>query len=344
MKLLIITQKIDISDDVLGFMHGWVKEFAKQCEQVTVICLYKGEYSLPKNVEVLSLGKESGRSRLKYVYRFYKYIWQERKNYDFVFVHMNHIYLILGGLFWSFLGKKISLWYNHRYGTLWTKFASLFAGEIYYTSPYSFFAEHKKAQIMPAGINTEIFRNSNKERVYNSILYLGRISPVKNIKILIESAKILDKNGIDFTLNIVGEPGENDENYFREIKNASKDLEEKGKIKFMGKVSNFKTPEIYNENEIFINLTNSGSLDKTTLEAMACGCLVLVSNLYFKEVVSKDLQKFVMFREKDSKDLADKILLLFKTDNDFKKEMRKGLAEIVIKKHSLKKLVKRIIN
>ena len=58
MKLLIITQKVDINDDLLGFFHGWIAEFVRQCEQVTVICLQKGEYDLPRNVRVLSLGKE----------------------------------------------------------------------------------------------------------------------------------------------------------------------------------------------------------------------------------------------------------------------------------------------
>ena len=58
MKILICTQKVDLNDDILGFFHSWIAEFAKQCEKVTVICLYKGEYDLPGNVKVLSLGKE----------------------------------------------------------------------------------------------------------------------------------------------------------------------------------------------------------------------------------------------------------------------------------------------
>ena len=46
MKLLIITQKVDINDDNLGFFHDWIKEFARQVENVIVICLQKGEYKL----------------------------------------------------------------------------------------------------------------------------------------------------------------------------------------------------------------------------------------------------------------------------------------------------------
>ena len=58
MKLLIITQTVDINDQILGFFHRWVEEFAKHCEQITVICLEKGIHDLPQNVRVFSLGKE----------------------------------------------------------------------------------------------------------------------------------------------------------------------------------------------------------------------------------------------------------------------------------------------
>ncbi len=343
MKLLILTQKIDINDDVLGFMHGWVDEFARQCEQVTVICLFQGKHELPKNVKILSLGKENGVFRLKYIFRFYKYIWQERKKYHNVFVHMNHIYAILGGLFWMISRKNVSLWYNHRYGNIFSKLASVFVKRIYCTSPFSFFAKNKKAKIMPAGIDTEIFKDQHKERLKNSLLYLGRISEVKNVKTLVEAVKFLDKKGFDFVLNMVGEPGENDGDYFKEIKAISKGLEEKGKIKFLIKVSNFKTPEVYNENEIFINLTNSGSLDKTTLEAMACGCFVLVSNLYFKNVIPEDLHDKVIFKENDAVDLAEKISKSFKMGDDEKEFLKNKNKEIVRSKHNLKKLVSKVV-
>ena len=63
MKLLICTQAVDREDSVLGFFHSWIREFAKHYESVTVICLYKGEYDLPENVKILSLGKEDNIAR-----------------------------------------------------------------------------------------------------------------------------------------------------------------------------------------------------------------------------------------------------------------------------------------
>ncbi len=58
MKLLILTQKVDKNDPTLGFFHRWIEEFANHYENLTIICLEKGIYTLPKNVQVLSLGKE----------------------------------------------------------------------------------------------------------------------------------------------------------------------------------------------------------------------------------------------------------------------------------------------
>ncbi|HRH30994.1 MAG TPA: hypothetical protein PK886_02950, partial [Candidatus Paceibacterota bacterium] len=99
MKILITTQIIDTNDPILGFFHSWLKEFSKNFERVVVVCLKKGEFDLLENVEVLSLGKEGGVSRIKYIFNFYKYIFKERKNYDVVFVHMNEEYVLLGGIF-----------------------------------------------------------------------------------------------------------------------------------------------------------------------------------------------------------------------------------------------------
>ncbi|MDI6591316.1 MAG: hypothetical protein QME61_00005, partial [Patescibacteria group bacterium] len=209
MKLLIITQKVDINGNNLGFFHYWLEKFAEKVDFLNVICLLQGKYSLPSNVRVWSLGKETGRSRIKYLFRFYKYIWKLRKDYDSVFVHMNAIYIILGGIFWKIWRKKVFLWCNHQYGNLITKLGIKLANTVFYTSPFSFSSKFKKSKIMPAGIDTEIFkRDKNIQKISNSILYLGRISPIKNLDILIEAANLLDKEGIDFVLNIVGEPEE----------------------------------------------------------------------------------------------------------------------------------------
>ena len=46
MRLLVLTQKVDREDDVLGFFHEWLRRFSAQCEAVEVICLYEGAHDL----------------------------------------------------------------------------------------------------------------------------------------------------------------------------------------------------------------------------------------------------------------------------------------------------------
>ena len=131
MKLLIVTQKIDKNDPILGFFHRWIEEFANHWESIEVICLYKGTYSLPENVKVHSLGKEKGESRIKYIFNFYKNIFALRNKYDGVFVHMNQEYILLGGLLWRIFGKNIYMWRNHHSGSILTDIAAFFCKRVF---------------------------------------------------------------------------------------------------------------------------------------------------------------------------------------------------------------------
>lgn len=339
MKLLIITQKVDRNDPILGFFHRWVEEFAKHCESIIVICLYKGEYTLPQNVRVLSLGKESGEFRLKYLYRFYKYIWQERKNYDAVFVHMNQEYIVLGALFWKILRKKITLWRNHQSGSMITRLAVYCSDKVFCTSRYSFTARFKKTIIMSVGIDTDLFkRNETIVRIPQSVLFLGRISPIKNVDVFIDALNLLDQKNIDFIANIYGSPLEIHDGYYNKIKAQARTMEENGKIIFHGAIPNYETPKIYNQHEIFVNLTASGSFDKTILEAMACESLVVVSN----QSLASMLPETFLFNDRDALGLSKKLETILVLTKNEKEKYGKILRQQAIP-HDLSTLAKSIV-
>jgi glycosyltransferase involved in cell wall biosynthesis len=221
----------------------------------------------------------------------------------------------------------------------------IFCQKIFYVSPFSFFANTKKSLPMPAGINTTLFKKDDRVIKKDlSILYLGRISPVKNLEILIKAFAIVYKQNQQFTLNIVGVPGEKDYKYYENIKKIVHDLNLENQIKFIGQVPNYKTPEIYNQHEIFVNMTNSGSFDKTSLEAMACEGLAVVCNRAFEKIFPKEWQSVLLFKEGDEKDLAEKISRLMNLPTDKKEQIRKRSREIVIREHSLDRLVNKVIN
>lgn len=341
MRWLIITQKVDQTDPVLGFFVLWLEEFYKQIGPLKVICLQKGENNLPSDIEVFSLGKEKKQSRLNYVIRFFYFLWRERKNYDQVFVHMNQEYVLLAGWWWRLTGKKIFLWRNHPAGSFLTKIAIWLANKVYCTSKQSFTAGFSKTEIMPVGINTEIFkRDNNVEKIKNSILFLGRISTIKKPDILIEALNLLDKQEVSFQSLIVGDPLPKDFLYYQSLKDRVEFLGLSDKVKFNSGIKNNETIIFYNKHEIFVNLTPSGAFDKTIFEAMACETLVVTSNLSLKGEVE---DRFI-FSEGDYLELVEKLKTVLSLDEKDKIEIGQKFREFCVKKHSLHLLAKKIFN
>ncbi|MAF59727.1 hypothetical protein CL631_02705 [bacterium] len=339
MRILITTQKVDKDDDVLGFFHNWIIKLAPHFSEVHVIALSVGKHDLPKNVHVYSLGKRRGDSgylkTLRYIVRFYKYLFMLSGKYDAVFSHMNPEYIILAGWYWRLSDKKVFLWYNHKKGGLRLRFASLFSHKIFYTSPSAFTSRYKKSEKMPVGVDTELCKDIEVKREKNSLLSLGRISPVKNVEVIIEALSLLNKEGISFTSYIYGDPTDKDLSYYKEVLQGSENLTEEGALTFNKGVPYEKTPRIYSAYEIFINATPSGSFDKTILEAINCGMIPVICN----EAFGKDFPKELLFTEGDSKDLKNKLEKLFNKNAEEKKELQKYLREHILKEHSLDDLI-----
>ena len=183
-----------------------------------------------------------------------------------------------------------------------------------------------------------IQKNDNININNNKLLSIGRISPVKNIEILIEAVNILLEKDFNFSLNIYGDVLKKDKKYFKKIKKLAINLTENKKIIFNSPIANFQTPKIYNKYNLFINLTTSGSFDKTILEAMACKSLVLVCN----KSLGDNFPKNFLFKENNAKDLADKIIKIFSLSNEELKSYSNKFRQYVVDNHSLKLLSNKI--
>jgi len=339
-KLLIITQKVDKNDSVLGFFHSWILEFAKHCEELTVICLKKGEYDLPDNVRVMSLGKENGISKLKYIINFYKYIWQNRKNYNNVFVHMNVEYVILGSLLWRILKKKVGLWYMHKSVTFKLKLAEKLSNVIFTGSKESFRLESKKLIVLHHGIDSDVFLKKTKEYSKElNLLTVSRISKVKNIDLMVDLVLFLKDKIKNINLKIIGDTiTKSDIEYLDILKKRVIDLNLENNVEFQGAVTNNNLPNFYQAADILLNFSQTGSIDKVILEAMSCGTLVLTTNesMHF-------LPEKCFYEHNDLDVLQDKILQLHQLDENKKQELEYSLCAIVKKNHELSDLIKQIL-
>ena len=338
MKILILTQTVDQTDPGLGFFHAWLSEFSKRFDSITVICLRKGKADLPKNVSVHSLGKESKESRLRYLFNFYRHILRERKNYDVVFVHMNTEYVILGSLIWALLRKPVILWYNHASGGIRLSLAALLVCRVLHTSPFAASARFRKSVRMPAGIDTTIFAPGSLNRKSRSLLFIGRIAPIKGVDVLIDAGNMLHDAAIPFTLDIYGDATLEDADYSDRLRKDADILEKAGEATFHKGALNTETPAIYAVHELFINLSPSGLFDKTVLEAMSTGAIVLASSRAFEEILPSEC----LFREGDSADLKTKIEGALAMPLSHRQELQKRFRDYVVERHSLSHLSLRL--
>lgn len=347
MRLLILTQLVDLNDDVLGFMHGWIAEFARSCELVTVICLKKGQVNLPENVKVLSLGKETGKSKIKYVYNFYRYIWQFREDYDIVFTHMNYEYVNLGGIFWRLLGKKIGLWYAHGYAPLGLKAAEKLVNIIFTSTKSGCRLSSNKINVIGQGIDIEKFKIENlKSRVNNrnKIISIGRISPSKDYETLIKAVEFLKSKGLNLSVEIIGGPAVTaDENYFSGLKQLVADKKLTEEIKLIGPVANKEILKFLQNTALFVNMGQTGSLDKAMVEAMAAELPILTCNEAMLEVLG-DYKEILMYPKRDYKMLAEKIEYVINLPVEDYLKLGLSLRNIAIEKHSLKNFINKILN
>lgn len=343
MKLLIITQKVDERDDVLGFFIGWIKEFAKHFEKVTVICLKAGEYTLPSNVKVLSLGKERGLSKLSYLLNFYQHIFAERKNYDAVFVHMNPRYVVLGGLWWRLWRKKVSLWYAHGHVPLMLKLADKLTHLAFASTKEGYRLNSRKLCVVGQGIDVEKFRPVPRSvgGIFK-IVTVGRISPSKDYETLIKAAEVLKAGGVDFKIEIVGDIALPEQViYLEKLKDLVKIKSLDALIRFVGPIANRDLVPVLQSADLFVNMSHTGSLDKAILEAMACGLPVLTCNEALDDVLG-DYRDLLMYPKKDFQKLAEKIKRLISLPNEQLQKIARDLREMVTRDHNLKGLILKI--
>lgn len=337
MNLLIITQTVNSNDPVLGFFHQWIQNLSMHYKEVTVVCLNKGKHQLPKNVKVYSLGKEFGDgTRIKYIVRFYRYIWRFRRDYDKVFVHMNEEYVILGGLFWKLYGKPVTLWRNFRTGSFMTSTACHLANTVCYTSPSAYVVKFKNAVRMPIGIDTNIF--VPKEPKLCSILFFGRLDAVKKVHVFIAALKILHRTDTIFFATICGDSTYPDNPYTKEIYIAAESLVKAGVLTMRPGIPHVQAPTMFAIHDVYVNITPSGSFDKTIGEAMASGCILVTANSAVNDVVPAEL----MTNSESSEGVAHSILKALTLSSKDRIALRARNRLYIEKNHSITLLIERL--
>ena len=340
LKLLMITRKVDVNDALAGFTYDWVKEIGGNLEKLYVVSWQAGNVTdLPENIEVIFLSD----SKLKKVFILWFKLFKILPKIDGVFCHMNPEYTILVGPLARLFGKRIVSWYTHKAVTVRRRILEILANKIITASSESFrdpwFA--KKVAIIGHGINTDLFKPKTGSRSDSQfrIISVGRISPTKDYESIIKSTDLLDNKSVQ--LKIVGDVIlKSQKAYFNELKEMVAKMDLADQVDFPGWIANRDMVPYYQESDLFINTSGTGSVDKVVLEAMACGCLVLTSNEAFESIIGSEF----MVEKNNPKALAEKISWLMNIGLEEKTKILDKFRQIILDGYDLKKLAKKIVN
>lgn len=342
MRLLVITQKIDESDDVLGFFTSWVKALSKRVDHVDVICLAKGKYDLSENVGVVSLGKERGRNKLFQAITFYINVLKILPKVDGVFVHMAPEYVRALYPLNIFFKKPVVMWYAHIKVSPVAKWAMDRVNFILTPSKESFAIDSEKVVSTGHGINTEIFKPLQTDIVAD-VISISRISRVKRIETLIEAVRTLRSTGRDISVNIYGKPArQEDDAYLKDLKDMVTKYGLEQNISWRGAVANKESPSVYAKHKIFVRMQGGGGFGKTELEAMSMGIPAVLPTDVYKPYLG-EFAEDLYFPEDDAKALASRLKTVLSWSDEKRSRYAKLSRGLVVEKHNIENVASEIV-
>lgn len=347
MRILVITQKYDKSDPVLGAFNVWWEKLAEKLDSVCILALEKRSEAPMSNMEVFSMGKESGAGKIGRLFNFYKNLFKVLPGNDAVFVHMIPLYLILAWLPVKIFGNKLVMWYAGVTMNNAVKLAVWLSDKTVTSHQSGLRMKSKKTAIIGHGIDTSLFKISNLKPQISTvtILSVGRITPSKGHDLAIKAAADLINAGYDLKLEIIGGIVQSyHQKYFEYLKRTAKDLNIENKVEFTGAVAYEKMPRHLENAQILVDAVPLGGFDKVILEAMSSGVIPLTSNVYIKDVFLPDFKNYLFFKEGDLKDLTQKLKNILDKKLWADDNLIAGLREIVLKNYSLENFISKIVD
>lgn len=155
------------------------------------------------------------------------------------------------------------------------------------------------------GINANIFysRGIVASSTTLKVGYVGRFEPVKGVSLLMDAVKLLKERNIDFTLQLVGN-GSLKAKLITDIQqNNLSEL-----VTIHEQCSQDTLAQFYSDFDVLIFPSFSESLGLVGLEAMACGCPVIASDIEGITSYLTDGYNGFLFKKANADDLLDKII------------------------------------
>ncbi len=331
MRLLIITQKADSRDPVLGFFHRWIEEFGRTCDSVIVAAQQEGEHKFAANVRVLSLGKEHGHSTWQQVRAMWSILRRYRNDYDAVLVHMTPVWVDLTFPLLLLLRKRLYLWYEVKRGGWILRLAVMLSKRVFCATSDGLPFSSRKAMILGHGIDTDAFAPGSTPRDPALVVAAGRITPVKRYgKILKAFAALPSSMRLVIAGGAVTPPDAEEK---AALERQIQELNLTGRVTIAAR-PHAEVKKLFQQASLSLHAC-LGGLDKVVLESMACGCPVVSSSEAARHVLPPECQA----TEETLGERAKEITAL---QEGQKAELSLRLRQVVVDHHHLTSLIRKM--
>jgi glycosyltransferase involved in cell wall biosynthesis len=244
-------------------------------------------------------------------------------------------------IFDNFFEKSFNVFYNR-----------VVSNELIYNKAKRIIARHKdlkvwlekkgcessKIEVIPVCINTGIYRPGKRESHTNCrILFVGRLVPIKGIKLLIDAFLDLIKEVKHAELLVIG-----DGPLRTELETMLTKLKIKNRVKLLGSLPRSKILEYYQSSDIFALPSFYESFGIVNLEAMSCGLPVISTFVGgIPEVVKDGYSGFLI--EPGNKFLLKEYLIKLISDDGLREKIGYQARQHVVRNFSYEVIIPKMI-
>ena len=194
-----------------------------------------------------------------------------------------------------------------------------------------------KVMILPKGINLDFFQfNDTSDGTLINAVVTRSLEPEYKHDLILKAFSIVKQKSIPFKLTIIGDGTE-----LKNLKWLAKELKIDNEVNFVGRINNNDIPKFLQQANFYISTPTTEGVSASLFEAMASGCLPIVSDLPGNRSWIQQKENGILVTIENEIKLAEEIEWAFKNTDFTKKaivENRKFVEENANYKINMKKI------
>lgn len=194
-----------------------------------------------------------------------------------------------------------------------------------------------KVMILPKGINLDFFEfNDASDGTLINAVVTRSLEPEYKHDLILKAFSIVKQKSFPFKLTIIGDGTE-----LKKLKWLAKELKIDNEVNFVGRINNNDIPKFLQQANFYISTPTTEGVSASLFEAMASGCLPIVSDLPGNRCWIQQKENGILVTIENEFKLAEEIEWAFKNTDFTKKaivENRKFVEENANYKINMKKI------